>query len=819
MPLENGGVFAGFVIERFLGSGAMGEVYLARHPRLPRSDALKVLPGALTDDTEFRRRFEREADLAATLWHQHIVGIHDRGEFQGQLWISMDYVEGTDAGRLLSESYPTGMPVHDVFDIVTAVADALDFAHERQLLHRDVKPSNILLTAAKSSRRRILLADFGIARQADEITGLTATNMTVGSVGYAAPEQLMGERLDGRADQYGLAATAYRLLTGKMPFQHSNPAVVISKQLTAAVPRLSEYRPDMANLDRVLSVALAKDPNQRYPHCLDFAEALRRENTRPYTRPLVTPADATRRLDLPRSTTSTPDVTSAMSLPPTAAPERSAQGVAADVPEQPSTPPEAPAEGRGNLLADPQWADALSAFFAERWAEAVERFETLQASYPGEGRVEARLKEARRQRDIDVWSSMAEASAAERDWDIVVTALENLTAIDPAYPDVAARLEQARMAQQRKALADEMTALHHAGRWNAVLAAARELARIDPDNSDPGGIVSAAHAKIREAELPDRYAQALNHLDQQQWQQAADLLAAIEQEQPGYRDADALLKTAQQKLRETAEVTQRATPPPWPLPQTTTPAPPRTTTPPVPVAVQERRQTRSWLVAAIVVIGVVLVGGLTILAVVQSSKSSNKSTSTSTSTSTATTPAPSTSAQASGPNETIADYIKKNNIQEKTITHGTPGAPTINLPVPEGWTRIPDDADARYGGLVFNTPSNPNDPPNIIAIVEKLTGNVDTDKLLAVTPGEVKNLPGYNGDDGQKSTLSGYPAYQLGGSYTKNGVTRMVAQNTVVIQSKDGIYLLQLHAEGPQADADALKSATVVVGQGTTITP
>jgi hypothetical protein len=498
---------------------------------------------------------------------------------------------------------------------------------------------------------------------------------------------------------------------------------------------------------------------------------------------------------------------------------RRVQRVAADVhEEQSSIPPEPPAEGRGNVLADPQWADALSAFFAKRWAEAVERFETLQAAYPGEGRVETRLKEARRQRDIDVWSSKAEASAAERDWDIVVTALENLTALDPAYPDVGARLEQARMAQRRKALVDEMTALHRAGRWNAVVAAALELARIDPDNSDPGGIVSDAHAKIRDAEPAVRYAQALNDLDQEHWQQAADLLAAIEQEQPGYRDAGALLKAAQQKLRETAEVTRRATPPPRPLPLTTTPAPPRTTTPPVPVAAQRRWQTRSWLIAAVslVVIGVAL--GLTILVVVQSPNSSNTSTSTSTSASTATS-APSTDAQPSGPNETIADYIKKNNIQATTITQGTPGAPTIDLAVPEGWTRIPEGADAPYGGIVFNTPANPNDPPKIIANVEKLTGNVDTDKLLAVASGEVKNLPGYDGDDGQKSTLGSNPAYQLGGSYTKNGVTRMVAQKTVVIQSKDGIYVLQLRAEGPQADADALKSATVVVGQKTTIKP
>jgi hypothetical protein len=121
----------------------------------------------------------------------------------------------------------------------------------------------------------------------------------------------------------------------------------------------------------------------------------------------------------------------------------------------------------------------------------------------------------------------------------------NLTGLDPNYPDVTARLEQARIAQRRKALVDEMTALHQAGRWEGVVAAAQELARLDPGNPDPGGIVSDAKAKIRDAELTDRYAQAINHLDQQEWRQAADLFTAIEQEQPGYREAAALLVTAQ----------------------------------------------------------------------------------------------------------------------------------------------------------------------------------------------------------------------------------------------------------------------------------
>ncbi len=200
------------------------------------------------------------------------------------------------------------------------------------------------------------------------------------------------------------------------------------------------------------------------------------------------------------------------------------------------------------------------------------------------------------------------------------------------------------------------------------------------------------------------------------------------------------------------------------------------------------------------------------------STSTSTSSSTSTSASPAATPT-STSAQAAGPNQTIADYIKQNGIQETMISHSTPGAPTIDLPVPDGWKVLPESTDAPYGGIVFNTPTDPNDPPRVIAIVEKLTGNVDPDKLLAVAPGEVKNLPGFDGNDGEKNTLSGFPAYQIGGDYTKDGTSRVVAQKTVVIQGKDGIYVLQLNAEGPQPDKTPLMEVTTVIDDKTTITP
>ncbi|MDH6247511.1 LpqN/LpqT family lipoprotein [Mycobacterium sp. OTB74] len=494
-------------------------------------------------------------------------------------------------------------------------------------------------------------------------------------------------------------------------------------------------------------------------------------------------------------------------------PESGSSLVVADIPkEQSSASPQGPAERRGNPLADPQWADALSAFFANRWAEAVDRFEALQASYPAEPRIETRLKEACRQRDIDIWSEKAEAAAAAGDWDNVVTALENLAAIDPTHPEIGARLERARLAQRRKAVVDEMKALHQAGRWDAVTAAARELAQIDPDNADPGGIVCDARAQLRGAELSDRYAQALNHLDQEHWQQAADLLTTIDQEQPGYRDAAALLTTTHQRLLDTTTVPHRTTPS---LQEPTSLVSAPTTTRPSPPTVQERPRFKRRL-AVIVGAVVVLLVGLIVLAVSQSSTSSNMSTSTSTSTTTSVPPTP---VRASGPNESIFDYLQENSIQATTVTRGAPGAPAINLPVPDGWKAIPDGPDASYGGIVFNTPSNPNDPPKIMASVQKLTGKVDADKLLAVTPGALKNLPGYAGGDGQTSTEGGYPAYQVGGPITAAGDTRYVAQKTVVIQGADDVYLLQLKAEAPQADAGVLAAATDLVDQKITIKP
>ncbi|MFB8005313.1 serine/threonine-protein kinase [Nocardia sp. NPDC056000] len=266
--LVTGAMFAGFRIEKVLGRGGMGTVYLAGHPRLPRLIALKLLSRELYADEELRRRFEREADVAAALDHPNIVSVLDRGAEDGQLWISMQYVDGSDAGEF---DEPVD-PVRAV-RIIAQTADALDFAHERGVLHRDVKPANILLTAGRGGDR-VLLTDFGIARLLDDQHHLTQTGQFLATLSYAAPEQLSGEPVDHRVDQYALGCTLYTLLTGQPPFVAANPGEMVAAHLTRPVPRASHAVPGIPPaIDAVIARAMAKLPGERYSSCSEFAEA------------------------------------------------------------------------------------------------------------------------------------------------------------------------------------------------------------------------------------------------------------------------------------------------------------------------------------------------------------------------------------------------------------------------------------------------------------------------------------------------------------------------------------------------------------------
>ncbi|WP_068061245.1 serine/threonine-protein kinase [Nocardia xishanensis] len=271
--LYEGEVFAGYVIERQLGRGGMGSVYLARHPRLPRRTALKLLNREMFADNEIRARFEREADVVARLDHPNIVTVYDRGVEDEQLWISMQYVDGSDAAEIDTNSFTPERAVR----IVAETANALDYAHSMGILHRDVKPANILLAHPGAGQERIFLTDFGIARLRDDAVHLTRTGTFTATLTYASPEQLTGAPLDGRTDQYSLACTLYWLLAGVVPFESTNPTVVIQGHLQQPPPPLSGVRYGMpAALDGVLARALSKRAEERFGSCAEFAEAARR---------------------------------------------------------------------------------------------------------------------------------------------------------------------------------------------------------------------------------------------------------------------------------------------------------------------------------------------------------------------------------------------------------------------------------------------------------------------------------------------------------------------------------------------------------------
>jgi Probable lipoprotein LpqN len=205
----------------------------------------------------------------------------------------------------------------------------------------------------------------------------------------------------------------------------------------------------------------------------------------------------------------------------------------------------------------------------------------------------------------------------------------------------------------------------------------------------------------------------------------------------------------------------------------------------------------------------------------KSEPSTSAETTSATTTTTTSEAAPTTSAQASGPNYTIVDYIRDNGIVETPVHRGDPGSPTIDLPFPPGWEDAGESTpEWAYGAIVFTDPAMAEDPPSIIALLSKLTGNVDPAKILEFAPGEIQNLPGYEGaDSGSPSTLGGFDATQIGGTYTKDGVMRLIAQKTVVIPGQDGLYVLQINADGREDQFGPLMDATEVIDEQTTITP
>jgi len=271
-----GSVVAGYRLEERIGQGGMAMVFRAHDSRLDRQVALKILAPRLATDDAFRQRFIRESRAAAAVDDPHIIPVFEAGESDGVLFIAMRYVRGGDVRSLIDRTGP--LPAHRVAELIAQTASALDAAHARGLVHRDVKPANMLLDTRTVAGRpdHVYLSDFGLSKTALAATSLTASGEFLGTLDYVAPEQIEGQRqLDGRSDLYALACSAYEMLGGEPPFRRDQGVSVMYAHLSEAPPLVRARRPELpAAVDAVLSRALAKAPEDRYPTCRDFAAAL-----------------------------------------------------------------------------------------------------------------------------------------------------------------------------------------------------------------------------------------------------------------------------------------------------------------------------------------------------------------------------------------------------------------------------------------------------------------------------------------------------------------------------------------------------------------
>ncbi|MBG0857051.1 serine/threonine protein kinase [Streptomyces spinoverrucosus] len=267
---------AGYRVEQVLGRGGMAVVYRAKDLRLDRTVALKLIAPERARDDTFRRRFTHESRVAAAIDHPHIVPIFEAGETDGVLYIAMRYVSGLDLRALLDRDGP--LPVATALRIAAQVASALDAAHEHDLVHRDVKPGNILVAAGTDSDHpeHVYLTDFGLTKKSLSLSGFTTAGEFVGTLDYMAPEQISGRPVDGRCDLYSLACVVYETLAGCPPFERDEDVALLWAHQYDQPPPLTDRRPGLAPAAAdVMAKALAKVPEDRYDSCLEFVAALR----------------------------------------------------------------------------------------------------------------------------------------------------------------------------------------------------------------------------------------------------------------------------------------------------------------------------------------------------------------------------------------------------------------------------------------------------------------------------------------------------------------------------------------------------------------
>ncbi len=353
LSLALGQQLAGYRIDAVAGRGGMGVVYRATQLALDRTVALKLIAPEVAEDSGFRERFQRESRIAASIEHPNVIPVHEAGEADGLLFISMRYVDGTDLRELLARGGPLD-PIRAA-GIITQVANALDAAHARGLVHRDIKPANVLI-ASRGGVEHVYLTDFGLSKQSSSESGLTKTGQWVGTLDYVSPEQIEGRQVGIRTDVYALGCVLFQTLTGAVPFERDSEVSKMWAHVSEPPPAPSRRRPGVPSaLDPVVARAMAKDPEHRFASAGELAAAPRAAATGASAGPWPAPPSAA---TPPPSSATVSGAPAPAAAPPAPAPP--AGGAAPAPPGQAWGQPPAARPGCGAAPATPSQANLAS---------------------------------------------------------------------------------------------------------------------------------------------------------------------------------------------------------------------------------------------------------------------------------------------------------------------------------------------------------------------------------------------------------------------------------------------------------------------------
>ncbi len=533
--LVNGTNLGAFRILHQIGEGGMAKVFKAYQPSMERYVALKVLPSHYASDPQFIERFNREARTIARLEHRHILPVYDFGEQEGVTFLAMRLVEGGTLKELLSKGRLT---LHDTLELINQICSALDYAHRHNVVHRDIKPSNVML----DSEGAVYLTDFGIAKVLEAAGDLTASGTAIGTPAYMAPEQAMGNKVDGRTDLYALGVVLYEMVVGKVPFHADTPMAVLMAHIHEPLPLPRDQDSKIPEaVEAVIIKAVAKDPADRYQTANEMAQALRQAI---YTSaPEFVETTLLNLIQEVRSSRPTPPVT-----------------------EQPATPPPTA------IALDPRlperlaqfYTDGLSAYWVRDWQKARLNFQAVVAQDPQYKDTSARLAEVEKQIRLAELYAQAQEAIAHSDWKAAEGGLSELVAMDGQYEQAAALLKTAQRKLELAELYHQAEHLHQAGQWAAVLKVFERIHSLEADSPDPQGLLAAARKGLIEQQRQDKlkasYERGLQALEAGKWKDAQRLFEQIKAQQPNYGDTEQLLqRIAAERTRQRQKPASEAT--------------------------------------------------------------------------------------------------------------------------------------------------------------------------------------------------------------------------------------------------------------------